>query len=258
MHRIAMIAAFAALVGGGTMASAADLSYKDTPSYDTAPAAIWSGLYVGGHLGGLWTGDRDTSAAKRWCFQPREGDKKCTPFEETDKVKFDEDDDDVSFIGGLHLGYNWQRDHTVLGIEADVDFADQVDYLATLRARLGYAAGDFLIYATAGVAFAGLDQDALSVKIHDKTFSFDSDDDTQIGLVVGGGVEYKLRSNWSVGLEGLYYAFGDESDVHGISKKFGPFSKEYQITDDRDEDMWTVRARLTYHFGADEADAPLK
>jgi outer membrane immunogenic protein len=254
MRRIAMTAAFAALIGGGTVASAADLSYKDTPSYGAAPAAVWSGLYIGGHLGGLWSGDRDISTAKRWCHYGKDG-KDCSEWKETDKVKFNEDeDDDVSFIGGVHLGYNWQRDNTVLGVEADVSFADEVDYLASLRARLGYAAGDFLIYATAGVAFAGLDEDALSVKVSSKDYSFATDDDTQVGLVVGGGIEYKLRSNWSVGLEGLYYAFGEESDVHSIVEK----CDEYKITSDRDEDLWTVRARLTYHFGADEYDAPLK
>ncbi len=58
--------------------------------------------------------------------------------------------------GGLHVGYNWQKPGGwVFGIEGDVSFADDIDYLATIRGRLGYAMDSTLIYATGGAAFIG-------------------------------------------------------------------------------------------------------
>jgi outer membrane immunogenic protein len=62
-------AAFIALAGMSTTAYAADIyagSLKDTPvDYEAAPAPIWSGLYVGGHIGGLWNDSGNTELSKR-------------------------------------------------------------------------------------------------------------------------------------------------------------------------------------------------
>jgi outer membrane immunogenic protein len=240
-----MIAATAVFVGGTGFASAADLSYKDPPYYSAAPLApVWAGMYIGGHLGGLSSSNGDVEA---WINQCNKGWKK------TDKIEFDEDDDDTTFIGGVHVGYNWQRNATVIGIEADVSFADEIDYLASLRGRLGFARGNLLIYATAGVALASFDE-SLGFSAGGKSFSFDSDDDAEVGFVVGGGVEYKLRPNWSVGLEGLYYAFEDDDSEQIV----GDRKKKFKVTREDDNDFWVVRARLSYHLQSEEAIEPLK
>lgn len=57
MRRVTMLAAAAVFVGGASLVSAADLSLTDTPYTPTPPAPVWSGLNVGGHLGGLWRGE---------------------------------------------------------------------------------------------------------------------------------------------------------------------------------------------------------
>jgi outer membrane immunogenic protein len=254
-----MLAAAAAFVGSTAFASAADLSLKDTPYTPIPLAPVWGGLYVGGHIGGLWTGDHEADAEKKYCKEwTRIGcSRVCETYawKEARRFEFEEDDDDVSLIGGVHVGYNWQRNATILGVEADLDFADGIDYLATLRARLGYASGNFLIYATAGVAFAGFDEDPLKFKLGRKSYSIDSDDDdTEVGFVVGGGVEYKLRPNWSVGLEGLYYMFGDDDAEHTVWKD----GKQYKVSQEEDNDFWVVRARLSYHLQSEAAIEPLK
>jgi outer membrane immunogenic protein len=197
------------LVSAGVLsaADAADVysrgSIKDTGPVDYLPAISWNGFYFGVNAGAAFEDD-DNGAS--------------------------DDDDDTVFIGGLHVGYNWQRtSNLVLGVEGDVNFADDIDYLATLRGRIGLAAGPTLFYATGGVAFLGVEDE------------FSSDDEDFTGWVAGLGVEHKLRENVSVGLEGLYYAF-DEDDDNGASE---------------DEfDFWTVRARLTYHLGGNRE--PLK
>jgi outer membrane immunogenic protein len=281
MRHLTVAAACAAVLCSGAVASAADLSLKDTPVYAPAPVLGWGGFYVGGHLGGLWTGDHDSSASKRTCREENNGggdeggddddhhscgDKKpaesfvatapdpkliCTDWAPTGDVRF-QDDNDVKFIGGVHVGYNWQSQSAVLGIEADVDFADEFDYLSTVRARLGYASGDFLIYATAGVAFAKRD-DTFNFSTPVASYRFDNGNDTDVGAVVGGGVEYKLNPNLSVGLEGLYYFFGDESHNYSVTEG----DTTLNVHDNWDKDIWTLRARISYHFGEDYAE-PLK
>jgi outer membrane immunogenic protein len=252
MNKLTVMAAAAAFIGSATIASAADLegSYKDAPI-----APVWSGLYVGGHLGGLWTGDREVDAEKKKCWLWW-----CGKWEDAKHVKFEEEDDDVAFIGGVHVGYNWQRDSSVFGIEADVSFADEFDYLATLRARLGYASGNFLLYATAGVAFAGLDDNSLNFKAGYKSYSFDDEHDRRVGFVVGGGVEYKMRSNWSVGVEGLYYGFGDDNNEYSVVQggHCKGCWKKYKVSEEDDNDFWVVRARLSYHVQSEPELEPLK
>jgi outer membrane immunogenic protein len=192
-------ATFLAAAGAVSGANAADVyarggSLKDSGPVDYMPAITWTGFYLGGNLGATFDSGISNS------------------------------DDDTSFLGGVHAGYNWQRnDHLVLGIEGDVDFADEINYLASVRGRIGYAAGSTLFYATGGVAFLNVDD-------------FFGDSETFTGYVVGGGIEHKLRENVSLGLEALYYNFEDDSGVD-------------------DADTVAVRARMTYHFNDSRGEA---
>jgi outer membrane immunogenic protein len=216
-----LAAAFIVSAGVVSVANAADVyergsggSFKDAPSY--APAITWTGFYIGAHAGSTFD----------------------------DKVDIDLDaggslsgDFDETGLAGLHIGYNWQTSSKlVLGIEGSIDVPfddDAVDYLASIRGRIGYAAGDALLYITGGAAFAD-----------------DGVNDTHTGWVAGGGVDYKIRSNISIGLEALYYDFDEDFDniiINGENAGSGSV----------DESLWTIQARLTYHFSDDRA-APLK
>jgi outer membrane immunogenic protein len=178
-------------LGAAMPANAADVyrpepSLKDGPA-EYVPSITWTGFYIGGHLGAAWDDSEDVEIV-----------------------------DDAVFAAGLHAGYNWQGpSNIVLGIEGDVSFMDDVEYLSTIRGRLGYSFGPTLAYITGGAAFIGFD---------DEFFSDDSD----TGWVAGAGFEHKLRENVSFGLEGLYYDF--ENDDFG------------------DSAFYVGRARLTYHL----------
>jgi outer membrane immunogenic protein len=197
-------------------ANAADVyappgSLKDAP-VDYRPAIAWTGFYVGAHAGS--TIDAQNTF-------------------ELDGAELNEDLDDTG-LAGFQIGYNWQSPHNlVLGVEGDMSFPFDdigIDYFASIRGRLGYAAGNALLYATGGVAFLGVSDDV------------GGDDDTQTGYVVGGGLDYKLRQNISVGVEGLYYNF--EDDIGGGV--------------DQTLEFWSVRARLNYHFGGGGYGEPLR
>ena len=120
-------------------------------------------------------------------------------------------------LGGGQIGYNWQLGSMVVGVEGDiagVDWDDlfkdlqvpdtpivialDIDYLATARARVGWAPGNWLFYATGGFLAVG---------------GSDSFDIAATGTLVGGGVEWGLTPNLSVKGEGLYLVFDDAKDL---------------------------------------------
>jgi outer membrane immunogenic protein len=165
-------------------------SIKDAGPVDYAPPITWTGFYIGGNVGANW------------------------PSDDLELL-----DDDAKIIGGGHLGYNWQSpSNWVFGVEGDVNFSDDFDYLASVRGRLGYSFGRTLLYGTGGAAFVGLDEALF--------------DDDEVGWVAGGGIETKVRDNMSLGLEALYYDF-DDTQTLGI---------------DNSLDAVTVRGRLTIHM----------
>jgi outer membrane immunogenic protein len=207
---------------GASAANAADLykggSLKDAPDY--LPPITWTGFYIGGHIGGAFD-DNNKCEDKRSEPEYSEAEKVAVDTVYVPPKKECEDGDDTIFLGGVHAGYNWQKDGPlVLGIEGDVSFGDDIEYLASIRGRLGFAFDNLLIYGTGGVAFLGLDDEF-------------GDDDSLTGWVAGLGADYKLSSNVSVGLEGLYYSFDSDDSDSGD-----------------DDDFWVVRGRLSYHLDA--------
>ena len=65
-----------------------------------APIFTWTGFYLGGNIGGAWTSNR--------IREDRFG------------VEWNRSSD-ARFIGGGQIGYNWQFNQFVLGIEGDID-----------------------------------------------------------------------------------------------------------------------------------------
>ena len=130
-------------------------------------------------------------------------------------------------LGGL-IGYNWQyRQCWVFGLEADggylwgrksrdsglfdpgdglpllhTDTSIKTHYLTTVGFRVGRAWGNFLPYVTGGLAIG--DSDFRQV-ISTAPASFQeggSKDNTDVGGMVGAGLQYALTNHWS--LRGQY------------------------------------------------------
>jgi high affinity Mn2+ porin len=128
-------------------------------------------------------------------------------------------------IGGVQAGYNHRfQSGLLLGIEGDFTFPNYIisnsvvsllasprstvteglDYVGTVRGRVGYAAGSWLFYATGGLAIAGerfVNQPAIG---NDEKIIRD-----RLGWAAGGGIEYGFAPDWSVKLEYLYSRFED-------------------------------------------------
>ena len=135
-------------------------------------------------------------------------------------------------IGGAHVGYNYQFNQFVVGLEGSVDgtslsntaaafFPDgttitaqsRADIQGSIRGRLGVAWDRALIYATGGVAFGGFNT---NVNIANTGFlnggvpffANGSISSTRVGWTVGGGIDYAVTNNWSVFAEYRYTNWG--------------------------------------------------
>ena len=123
------------------------------------------------------------------------------------------------FVISAQAGYNWQwGENWLVGLEADGSYVDndedsgvfaggiEQNYLATFRGRVGFTAGNFLLYGTGGAAFTGLDSDIGGA----------DDDANFFGWAAGGGIEYAITENVSLGVEYLHYEFDDENIDDGL------------------------------------------
>jgi outer membrane immunogenic protein len=185
--------AIAAFLIAPISAQAADLSrptYKspEFPQY-IAPLFNWSGFYVGLNGGYGW-GNSDWSGTG--------GNFQVAP---------------NGWMGGGTLGFNYQINAAVLGIEGDIDYMDlngtapsafcasctfKDTWLGTIRGRLGYSFDRWLPYLTGGWAYGNVYMAA----------NGGSASGTKQGWTAGAGVEYAFPGNWSAKLEYLYVDLG--------------------------------------------------
>jgi opacity protein-like surface antigen len=104
------------------------------------------------------------------------------------------------------------------------------DWIATARARVGYAQDNLLYYATGGVAI--VDAKTSLTPLTGALCStpgepFCSGSDRKIGAALGAGLEYGLTPNISARLEYLYIAAASFEVAHvnefriGLNYRFG-------------------------------------
>jgi outer membrane immunogenic protein len=112
-------------------------------------------------------------------------------------------------VGGLHIGYNFQNNRLVGGVEGDGMFASirsgtlgpadfHQDFLSSARVKGGYAFGNLLAYGTLGWAWSTTSYEYLGA----------STDQTVKGVAFGVGAEYAITRNVSLRAELLRYDFG--------------------------------------------------
>lgn len=209
-------AAFACLVAASVPASAQDI------------LGPWTGPYFGGQVGGAFQPNdlsfADLSPAQDLAFQTRNGGR---------------------FMGGLRAGYDWQTGGILLGVVGDVNFARDINYLSSVRGRLGFPMGPFMIYGTGGAAFEGA-HERFTVFQPDSPGIFNfSRNVNKSGWTAGGGVEYFIAPSLSLGVEGLYYDLGRDTTL--LNTPAGANAELFAVRDDRN--FGVVQATLTYHFG---------
>jgi outer membrane immunogenic protein len=221
--RCAALAAVA-VVGLASVACAADMPVKAAPMVAPVAAYNWTGFYVGVNAGGHWgrVSDPAVFTDNTWFGAP-DNAHAAAAWPNTLSPS--------GFVGGGQIGYNWQVSNFVFGAEADIvgltgsasrnlvfvingnpgsNVGDSAkdNWMATVRARVGYAFDRALLYATGGVAFANWSFNhtysdnaaAIPTNVTNST--------TRTGWTIGGGLEYAITNNWTVRGEYLYADFG--------------------------------------------------
>lgn len=220
---LAGVSAAAVLAGAYAPAMAADLPRKSAPpAFVAAPVFTWTGFYAGINLGYGFNDNRS-----RVVGNPAFTGTFVTP----GFVPGSADTGADGFVGGGQIGYNYQFNQFVLGLEADIQYTDltrsrtfvsaglggtttslreELGYLGTVRARIGFVPVDrWLVYATGGLAYGDVSSRG-TVSTPALLFS-GSRSETEIGYAVGGGVEYAITDNLTVKGEYLYYDLGSRN-----------------------------------------------
>lgn len=199
-----------------------------------APPAImawsWAGPYIGIHLGALWNDFKLTelgdNGGNLYAFPLG------TEYGPSASARFS---------GGGQIGYNFQSGSVVYGLEADLSWgggkrsttiltqfvgpaiqpiSTSVDWMGTVRGRLGVTLSPTLLYVTGGLAVAHFN-DTLGNAYGFSPADFSSSK-TRAGWTAGGGIEHMFTRNWSGKIEALYADFGDwvVSSPAGISGSY--------------------------------------
>lgn len=283
-----ILVAVAALVAMTVSSFAADLPVK-APVIAAAPS--WSGFYVGGHVGGGWMEEPNYTFAD----PGNAAFASCSPCIFPYSSQALKGDSDLFGLAGAHIGYNLQIAPSFLvGIEGDfswmgarshafnglstadfpaingssLNFSTNVNWVATVRGRLGYTSSNWMVYATGGVAWADVDHAAnaacpaavagfgVPCVFTSGTVSPFSINDTKTGWVAGVGAEYAFAPAWRARIEYLYYSFDTATSGAGLFRTVpggGPLpcivtptcSAQYTFGD---TNLHTVRAGVSYAF----------
>ncbi|MCK1734339.1 outer membrane beta-barrel protein [Bradyrhizobium sp. 138] len=249
----------AALVAGGAVNSA-DLK----PAVKVPPAIWrWTGGYIGGHVGGGYGGTSFSDPYGRSLY----GDVVDTPV----------------FLAGGQIGYNWQRERWVFGVELDASRAvsdgkntclaasssvisancnASPSVFVTGTGRVGYAFGPHgqtLVYLKGGLAW----QHNSGVVANNNEFGspispfglapqnathFDYD---RVGGTIGLGVEQALTNAWSLTLEYDYLKFNGPSAATPPTLQGPPFATVPANTTGLSSSYHVGKLALNYHFNTD-------
>ncbi len=230
-----------------------------------APPAAASGFYVGGHVGYLFGTGTATFADP--VPGPTAGG--TTAY--------------GAFAGGVQAGYeHYFPSRWMLGLEADMSFPSaedlaqvlsyratgtasanqQLEYLASLRARVGYAIDRWTPFVSGGIAWASVRNERIDL-------TTGNDDATpsnvRVGYALGAGLDYRLDARWTARAEYLYtslplagFSFAQPSrydslyDLHrlrvGLNYKFGAGETRGDDRPDRGFGSWEIHGQTTFIF----------
>jgi opacity protein-like surface antigen len=211
----------------------------DMPPVPMAPVPIalpfdWEGFYVGVHTGSATEDVSFTQTNVSWYGLTVPGPTTSINTGESGTLRA------TNVIGGLQAGYNWVLPGPYLfGLEADISgtdisstvltnppgdpsavaqWNDKVNLFGTARARLGYIAGAWLLYATGGF---GWEYDKLTRTQLTAPFTLAppllfvdvnappagtaiTASHLRAGWTAGAGVEWAFARTWTVKLEYLH------------------------------------------------------
>lgn len=188
-----------------------------------------------------------------------------------------------AFLGGGTLGYNFQVNSFVVGVEADLNWTNlrvskggrvsslnagltnpgsvpvvstlsagsEIDWIGTLRGRAGYLVGSsVLLYATGGAAIAGFA--AVNSYRDDWVFNGGAvgggrSASIKASYIFGGGGEWSLNDQWTLRAEYLRLGTFAGSVADKIVVVDAPLARNpFVSTSKLTADMWRMGATLRF------------
>jgi outer membrane immunogenic protein len=259
------------------------------------PVCIWCGFYVGLNAGGTWSDDNSVSVTSA---ATQDFDFPFAPFAATATSGNVSAGNRAGFIGGGQIGYNWQLAPVwFVGFETDIQGAtgngsgtvantvgpfpfggspevlnssisasSKLDYLGTVRGRLGYLfTPTFLLYGTGGLAYGGVKASTSIASNNNDCVFFPGSclspsastagaySSTRAGWTAGAGFEWMFLPKWSAKVEYLHYDLGSVNFAngalvtgHGTSKPDGPAIVTSSSSTNFTGEI--VRAGVNYHW----------
>ena len=266
MFKLTLIAAAATLVAGAASAQAPE-------GLVGSPATPWAGPYVGVHGGYAIDNKSPLSTSGQFAGNIGNVANEARP----GLLLRDKE----GYVAGGQVGYNVQRGMFVGGLEADFSATDQSakygyasprgfgaapagtrsdvtvrnNYLGSVRARLGIANDQFMIYGTGGLGYGDSRASATFRNgVNPNQIDFAGNrSDTNLGYVVGAGIEYAIpvtynplsrfgASRATIRAEYLHYDLGDRNLFVNAVSGTGSYVSRYA----NDSDVF--RAGLNFKF----------
>jgi outer membrane immunogenic protein len=240
MNKLPVLIGMAAL-GLATSASAADMAVKAPPPAPLPVIYNWTGFYIGANGG--WG-----SSHNCWDFVLLAG-----------PVFSDGCRDRSGGLFGGQIGYRWQSNQFVFGLEAQGDWADlsssrvsllnptfstrvSTDAIGLFTGQLGWAWNAALLYVKGGAAVT---RNNLSIFDTPTGIGLVAASATRWGGTLGVGFEYGFTPNWSFGAEYNHLWMGDANNSFTAVDPRLALIANNRVR--QDVDMFTLR--LNYRFG---------
>jgi outer membrane immunogenic protein len=190
----------AATLGLAGSVLAADMPVKAPPP---PPPVVfsWTGFYLGGNIGAAWAHSNWNDITRRVVFGVN---------------------NNSHFLAGGQVGYNWQINNFLLGVEADADWLSRNNnngigvvvpgvagpiavssdrtWIATAAARFGITADRALFYGKAGGGWVG-ENNLTIANLGTGAVIAGTGSRSRGGFLLGGGIEYAVTNNWTIKAE---------------------------------------------------------
>ncbi len=180
--------------------------------------------------------------------------------------------DDTGLVGGFLVGRKFdvgglvlraELDGTITHVSASTDKLDpegldetaqsNFPWIVSVRGGIEQAVGRVTVFATAGLVIAGMgnsvtDIDSGTIWDPDDSFSKDS---TEVGWVIGTGLETALSDVWALRLEASFMDFGENSHLvnrSGNNLCCGPATPRRPVTYQVENRLSTARLALIRRF----------
>ena len=145
-------------------------------------------------------------------------------------------------------------------VTTSIASTSKLDYLGTVRGRLGYLTPTFLLYGTAGLAYGGVKASTAITQsntgcvfagcLQSSTSAAGAFSQMRAGWTLGAGLEWMFVQNWSAKVEYLHYDLGSVTFSNGALRTSGG-GIGLAVVDSTSSAKFSgdiVRAGVNYHW----------